>query len=979
MRAPDRPTLPCSAPPPLVGRERELGVLRDHLAAAIGGRGSLVLIGGEAGIGKTALAEAACREAEQRGALVLVGRCYDLTETPPYGPWLRLFEGYQPGDDLPPRPTAFVEPGVVGAVTGEAALFRQVLDFLRQAGAQRPVVLLLDDAQWSDPASLDLLRFLGQSVAALPLLILVTYRDENRHDDHPLSRLVPALVREADAQRLDLRPLDDAAVRALVDARYGLPQADTGRLVSHLRARAEGNALYLGELLRALEESGVLRASGGEWALGALAASPVPPLLRQVIDARVARLDAESQRLLAVAAVIGYEAALAVWAAVGRVDEDALLDLTEHAEQAHILAGTPAGDGVQFAHALIREAVYERVPSVRRRVIHRAVASALIAQPHPDPDAVAHHLRRGGDPRASEWLVVAGERAARSYAFITAADRFEAALSGMADDGATERERGWLLYRIALMRRWTDPTQGIAHLEAAERMGTRSGDAALAALALCHRGMLRGNGGASGQGVAELAAGVAARRSLPASERARHRPLLTLLGVEDDSDGRGTLVGRLANVGRLAEARDLGEEVVAELAAMPARAVRGDALDGLAEAYAALGMPREAHDAAVRAQASYRAVGHDLLLGTSLVLQLFHVLLPYYPDHLAERRRVAAEAVEAWARIGGALPKMHLCAALPLMALEGQWDDVRRRALAARTENPPTYRFIARRLLAPIARAQGDAAGVWALVREAMPGGPGTEPGDMFVAEGLAMQRLAAMLALDDRDLDAARAWLEAHDRWLAWSGAVCGRAESARTWARYWAVAGDAPRAYQHARRALTEATHPRQPLALLAAHRTLGTLDTAAGHLDAAATHLDTALALADACAAPYERALTLLARADLAVAGGDMTTTAALNEAREICVPLGATLALICADSIAARSAAVGAAPAAPLAGLSARESEVLRLIAAGRTNREIADALFLSERTIEVHVRHILTKTDTANRTEAAAFALRHGLA
>src|SRR4051794_1799079 len=116
-------------PPPLVGRERELALVRDHVTASVSGRGSLVLIGGEAGIGKTALAEATCREAAERGALVLVGRCYDLTETPAYGPWVELFGRYRSTTALPPPPTAFARRGMVGEVTSQAWLFQQVVEF----------------------------------------------------------------------------------------------------------------------------------------------------------------------------------------------------------------------------------------------------------------------------------------------------------------------------------------------------------------------------------------------------------------------------------------------------------------------------------------------------------------------------------------------------------------------------------------------------------------------------------------------------------------------------------------------------------------------------------------------------------------------------------------------------------------------------------------------------------------------------------
>src|SRR5262245_8619977 len=140
--APDGPT-PQRGGAPLVGRERELAALREALAAALAGRGALVLIGGEAGIGKTTLAEWALAEAASQGALVLVGRCYDLSETPPYGPWVELFGRYRPGPGDPPPPPAFAERGTVGAVASQGALAGQVADFLAAAAARRPLALLL--------------------------------------------------------------------------------------------------------------------------------------------------------------------------------------------------------------------------------------------------------------------------------------------------------------------------------------------------------------------------------------------------------------------------------------------------------------------------------------------------------------------------------------------------------------------------------------------------------------------------------------------------------------------------------------------------------------------------------------------------------------------------------------------------------------------------------------------------------------------
>ncbi|HET8629042.1 MAG TPA: AAA family ATPase, partial [Thermomicrobiales bacterium] len=412
-------TAPAPAPrstepraPFLVGRERERALLRERLAAALAGQGGLVLIGGEAGIGKTSLAAALAAEARERGALALAGRCYDLAETPPYGPWLDAFARYPRDPALPPLPDPLAERGRLGPVAGRDALFGQVADFLAAAAAARPLVFLLDDLHWADPASLDLLRVVARDLGDLPLLLLATYRSDELPDRHPLAATLPRLVREAGALRVDLRPLDDGAVHALVAARYALTEPDLARVVAYLQRRAEGNPFYLGELLRALVEEATLRPAGAGWALGDLGAAGVPPLLRQVIAERVAHLGGEAPRLLALAAVIGQEVPLELWRAVAEVDEGALLDVVERAAEAHLLAPAPDGASARFAHALAREALYGGVLSPRRRLWHRQVAEALLALPAPDPDAVAYHFQRAGDPRAVDWLVLAGERAA---------------------------------------------------------------------------------------------------------------------------------------------------------------------------------------------------------------------------------------------------------------------------------------------------------------------------------------------------------------------------------------------------------------------------------------------------------------------------------------------------------------------------------------------------------------------------------------
>src|SRR5215217_1919145 len=205
--------------PLLVGRTLEQLFLREELAAVLGGRGRLVLLGGEAGIGKTTLARDLAAEAEARGARVLSGACFDLTNTPPYGPWLDLFDACARDQDLPPPPAAFAE-GRLERVTDQAAHFTEVRTFFTAVADTGPALLLLEDLHWADPASLELLRYLAPRLRHWPILLLVTYRGDELTRRHPFAVQLPALVREAAGLRLDLQRLDVTALRTLVATHY---------------------------------------------------------------------------------------------------------------------------------------------------------------------------------------------------------------------------------------------------------------------------------------------------------------------------------------------------------------------------------------------------------------------------------------------------------------------------------------------------------------------------------------------------------------------------------------------------------------------------------------------------------------------------------------------------------------------------------------------------------------------------------------
>ena len=245
------------------GRQRERTWLRQALGTTLDGHGSLTLVSGEAGIGKTTLVEDLAWQASERGALVLSGGCFELTTSPPYGPWLNAFGSYTSTKDLPTLP-----PALQGCETGESGspndLFLQMQRFLEALSSRVPLVLILEDLHWADQSSLDLLRDLARRISHVRVLLIATWRVDALNRRHHLYRLIPTLVREAGGVRLDLRPLGNAAQRALIAARYQLASDDRDRLATYLRQHVDGNPFFLTELLRTLEEESLLTRNGPE-------------------------------------------------------------------------------------------------------------------------------------------------------------------------------------------------------------------------------------------------------------------------------------------------------------------------------------------------------------------------------------------------------------------------------------------------------------------------------------------------------------------------------------------------------------------------------------------------------------------------------------------------------------------------------------------------------------------------------------------
>ncbi len=965
-----------SGPAIVVGRSRERDLVQNQINAALTGHGSIVILSGEAGIGKTTLSLDACRAAAHRGAVVLTGHCYDGTNTPPYGPWIELLEQFGAMPDCPPALRSIREPNLSGG-TSQAAIFSEMHSFLNAIAAERPLVMLFEDMHWADSASFDLLRIVARHSATVPIMLLMTYRPEEVTRKHPLYHLVPLLVREALAVRIDLSPLTDDDVQALIEHDYQLPAQDAERLASYVQEHAEGNPFFVSELLRSLEGSALIPTTEGVWSLGELARIEIPLLLQQVIDARLARLDGDADHALAVAAVIGEIVPLELWATVCQMAEEDLYPLMERAIEARVFVASADGMALRFSHALVREALYQRILPPRRRAIHRQIGEALERQTRTiDVDEVAYHFSQARDARAVHWLTLAGDRAQRAFAYRAAGERFEAALIQLERDDEAPNERGWLNFRLALLRRFQDPVSGEARLAMAERLGRETSDAALVAYARYFRAMLRRMAGNFQEWVMSAEEGIALLDALTPEDHSRLAKLDTTSDPLDSQNGRGDLALVLGEIGPFSRAVELGERIVG-LPLEETFGSRGDAFYGLGYAYSALGQPEAARAAFRHARDIFRADDHRSMVLAALFDERVLAVLPYQTDQPLERERLESDLRDAFVAFEDIFQPAaaHMANVVSAM-LHGRWND----AVNTVQQSSPRYiRLVAVTVIAPIAFHQGKAELAWSLVGEGLPDGPDTSPSES-AGHIVPLRRLSVELALDSGDLDLARRWLDSFDAWIAWSGAVLGRADAFLCWAQYFHNVGEHALARERAKQALQAAQEPRQPLMLLAAHRLLGEFEVRDGRLDEAHQHLSAALSLAGACQAKHEEALTLLALADLHRVRGDLLSARRhVADARKLCGPMGAARTLERIDKLEMLLNASRASTAVPLpANLTPREAEVLRLLAAGLANAEIAEQLSLSPRTVNAHLTTIYSKLGVTTRGAAIRFALDHDL-
>jgi len=285
---------------PFVGRNNERALLRALLDDASTGRGNLVLIDGEAGIGKSTLVEHLIDEALAAEFNVLTGHCFDGMATPPFAPWIRMFSTSAldaAGSERPDLTT------LQGQTTVSLGASTQVMEALATLAREQPTLLVFEDLHWADQASLELLRYVSRDAATHRLLIVATYRDSSLEAGSPLARVLPALVHDARPTRITLDGLDQEAIRALIRLRYDLHVEDEAALGAYLLRFTEGNPLFLMEVVHGLERHGVLclNQANESWSLNRDALrnmrAPVPSLVRQIIEGRLETLTDEARKL----------------------------------------------------------------------------------------------------------------------------------------------------------------------------------------------------------------------------------------------------------------------------------------------------------------------------------------------------------------------------------------------------------------------------------------------------------------------------------------------------------------------------------------------------------------------------------------------------------------------------------------------------------------------------------------------------------
>jgi DNA-binding CsgD family transcriptional regulator/tetratricopeptide (TPR) repeat protein len=985
--------------PTFVGRVEELRLLEAARERAANGEPAVVLVGGEAGVGKTRLTAELIARCGTDGTRVLAGGCVPVGgDGLPYAPIVQALRALLTGvgvnevrelvgsswPELARLLPALGAPDRTGSPgqTSQARLFELLLGLLGRLAEQALVVLVVEDLQWADQSTRDLLAFLVRNLHQERVLLVATYRSDEPRTDR-FGPWLAELDRGGPVQRLELARLDRAeTMTQLVGILGAAPPPD---LVDALFGRSEGNPFFTEELLAAVQAG-----------TGAL-----PPTLRDLLRGRVQALPDHAQQVLRVAAVAGRWVPHRLLASMADLDDRELAEALRVMVAHQLLVTRPGEDGYQFRHALLREVVdADLLPGERAR-LHADYARTLTNQPELADAApavaaaeLAVHWDAAGEPaQALPARIEAGVAAERAHAFAEAVRHFERAL--VLWDRVPDPGRPAGLDRVDLLARTADATAfaGAAQpatglLEDALGWVDPAAEPVRAAVLLARLGDHRR---AAGNEAAALAAFEQAERLLakapPSAERAR------VLAAHAYALGMSL---------RLEEAITRSEEAIACARAVGARLEEAKALRVLAGDLAALGQPDRAITLALEARRiAEDVVDAETIIGTYLAVTFVLKLVGRERDVLEEAQQGYQRARElGLERATGSFVANTL--AINLLDTGG-WTECERltRELLA---GDRWGAFNLHNALGRLLTRRGEFAAAREQLQIALRLSP------PFFSDW-AWLGLAELALWEGRHDEAAAAVAEGL-HWCAerdpegtlpdvsspWY-AVALRLEAERA---EQAAARQAPEEVAEARRRATpvlaaldrlattrapQARYPPVGARLQAAQAERSRLEGRSdpGRWRAAATAWER-------LEHPYDAAYARFRQAEALLAGGVFRPQAeqALRSAHRTTVTLRAEPLRREVELLAQRGrldlheqADTAAAPEAPppqaaSLGLTRRETEVLALVAAGRSNRQIGEALFITPKTASVHVSHILAKLGVAGRGEAAAIAHRLGL-
>ncbi|MBK9713444.1 MAG: AAA family ATPase [Kouleothrix sp.] len=982
--------------PVLVGRGPALAVLDRMIDRMSTARAQVLLISGEAGIGKSRLVGEIRPRAAARAATLLQGACFPQDRSCPFAPVLDMvrahfadradalapFAGalYPLLPDLAPYPVDLAPSRGDEAAQEQRRLFAALARLILHDAADRPVVLIMEDLHWSDPTSLDFLLFLVRQAAALPLLIVGTYRSDEVGADlrHALAQLDRARL----AYDLALAPLTRDDLAAMIQRIFDLAEPVRPELLDPLYALTEGNPFFLEELLKAMVVSGDIFFAAGGWDSKPIEQLQIPRSVQDAVLWRIEHVSAAARQVLELAAVAGRRFDFDLLQRITGCDEADLVRLIKELIGAQLVAEESA-DHYAFRHALTRQTLYAGLLARERQSLHRVIAETLaLMQPDPPPDRLAdlahHYAEAGVWDQALEYAERAGIHAQASFAPQAAVHHLTRALAaahalGVAPPPRIYRVRGRAYETLGQFA----PAQ--ADYEQALQVARAAGDSAAEWHILIDMGILW-----TGHDYAQTGDWFA--RALDLAE-AIGEPRLRAHSLNQLGNWQ-------TNVGRTAESLQTLSDALRAFEAL------GDQ-QGIAETHERLGMANGMYGDTHRydqhyrqAIAQFRALGDQRGLAYSLAGRCgyaspgFSETIPgtIEPDQasredLAESLRLArqidwqaGQAFAEWiaainrasfGHFGEALAHVESARQLAEGIGHRQWTVATHwsRGIIFVTLLAPDPAIAALEQALPLARRLGSS--FWIDNTIAYLGHAYRLAGDMGRARALLGSALPTGRQPDNTQ-----------ERRVVWA------------WGELLLAEGDAAAALRIAEELIASAPGEAVDRPIPALLKLRGSALLALGRLDDAAMALDAARLAAQARS---ERPLLWQIQAALGRAyrrlGREASAEAALADAGITVVALAATI-----DDVVLREQFLTAAraalhdPARPAArrrsadhsALTGRERDVIALIARGLSNRAIAEALVISEKTAEGHVSSILSKLGFSSRAQAATYAVQHDL-